>query len=53
MEDYIKAELPKAQMKRVRSPATGWQEVLAGRVDYTLSTLIEPRACSRSTPRSR
>lgn len=24
MEDYIKAELPKAQMKRVESPATGW-----------------------------
>jgi len=33
MEDYIKAELPNAQVRRVESPATGWQEVLAGRVD--------------------
>lgn len=41
MEDYIRAELPNAQMKRVESPGTGWQEVLAGRVDYTVTTLIE------------
>ena len=41
MEDYIRAELPNAQMKRVEAPGTGWQEVLAGRVDYTVTTLIE------------
>ena len=50
MEDYIKAELPKAQMKRVESPATGWQEVLAGRVDYTLSTLIEASGLQQKHP---
>lgn len=41
MEDYIRAELPEAKMNRVESPGTGWQEVLAGRSDYTLTTLIE------------
>lgn len=50
MEDYIKSELPKAQMKRVESPATGWQEVLAGRVDYTLSTLIEASGLQQKHP---
>ncbi|WP_272011310.1 transporter substrate-binding domain-containing protein [Roseovarius sp. ZX-A-9] len=41
MEDYIRAELPNAKMRRVESPGTGWQEVLAGRSDYTVTTLIE------------
>lgn len=41
MEDYIRAELPNAQIRRVESPGTGWQEVLAGRSDYTVTTLIE------------
>ena len=41
MEDYIRAELPEAKMKRVESPGTGWQEVLAGRADYTVTTMIE------------
>lgn len=41
MEDYVRAELPNAQLRRVESPGTGWQEVLAGRSDYTVTTLIE------------
>lgn len=41
MEDYIRAELPKAQVRSVESPGNGWQEVLAGRSDYTVTTLIE------------
>lgn len=44
MEDYIRAELPEAQMRRVEAPGTGWQEVLAGRSDYTVTTLIEASA---------
>ncbi|WP_340109792.1 transporter substrate-binding domain-containing protein [Pikeienuella sp. HZG-20] len=41
MEDYIRAALPNAQMRRVEAPGTGWQEVLAGRSDYTVTTLVE------------
>lgn len=41
MEDYIRAELPNAKMKRVESPGNGWQEVLAGRVDYTVTSMVE------------
>lgn len=41
MEDYIKAELPKANVRAVESPGTGWQEVLAGRSDYTVTTMVE------------
>ena len=50
MEDYIKAELPNAKMQRVESPATGWQEVLAGRVDYTVTTLIEASGLQQKYP---
>ena len=50
MEDYIKAELPNAQVRRVESPATGWQEVLAGRVDYTVTTLIEASGLQQKYP---
>jgi cyclohexadienyl dehydratase len=50
MEDYIKAELPNAQMQRVESPGTGWQEVLAGRVDYTVTTLIEASGLQQKYP---
>lgn len=41
MEDYIRAELPNAQVRSVESPGNGWQEVLAGRSDYTVTTLVE------------
>jgi len=41
MEDYIRAELPNAKIRSVESPGNGWQEVLAGRSDYTVTTLIE------------
>ena len=50
MEDYIKAELPNAKMQRVESPATGWQEVLAGRVDYTVTSLIEGSGLQQKYP---
>lgn len=41
MEDFIRSELPNAKMNRVEAPGTGWQDVLAGRSDYTVTTLIE------------
>ena len=50
MEDYIKAELPRAEMKRIESPATGWQEVLAGRADFTMTTLIEGSGLQQRYP---
>lgn len=46
MEEFIRAELPNAAVRRVEAPGTGWQEVLAGRVDYTVSTMIEASALS-------
>ena len=48
MEDFIKSELPNAQMKSVEAPGSGWQEVLAGRVDYTISTMIEASALQQT-----
>ena len=50
MEDYVKSELPNAEMRRVESPGTGWQEVLAGRVDYTVTTLIEASGLQQKYP---
>jgi cyclohexadienyl dehydratase len=50
MEDYIRAELPDVQMRRVESPGTGWQEVLAGRSDYTVTTLIEASGLQERYP---
>lgn len=50
MEDFIKAELPQAEMRRVEAPGSGWQEVLANRVDYTISTMIEASAIANEHP---
>ncbi len=41
MEQFVVANLPKATPKRVESPARDWQELLAGRVDFTVASLIE------------
>ncbi|WP_442581172.1 transporter substrate-binding domain-containing protein [Mesorhizobium sp. ASY16-5R] len=48
MEDFIRNELPQAQVKSVEAPGSGWQEVLAGRVDYTISTMIEASALQQT-----
>ncbi|MBN9064870.1 MAG: hypothetical protein BGP06_11620 [Rhizobiales bacterium 65-9] len=50
MEDFIRAELPQADMRRVEAPGSGWQEVLANRVDYTISTMIEASAIAKEHP---
>lgn len=39
--DFVKLRLPKASVKEVESPARDWQELLAGRVDVTISSILE------------
>lgn len=39
--DFVKQQLPKAKVKEVESPARDWQELLAGRVDVTISSILE------------
>ncbi|MEM7403896.1 MAG: transporter substrate-binding domain-containing protein [Pseudomonadota bacterium] len=39
--DFVKLRLPKATVKEVESPARDWQELLAGRVDVTISSSLE------------
>ena len=40
-EEQAKAHFPKAQLRSVQAPATGFQEVLAGRADVTITSTIE------------
>jgi len=39
--EFVKTRLPKAKRKEVESPARDWQELLAGRVDVTISSTLE------------
>ena len=39
--DFVKLRLPKASVKEVESPARDWQDLLAGRVDVTISSILE------------
>lgn len=39
--DFVKQHLPRAKVKEVESPARDWQELLAGRVDVTISSILE------------
>ena len=39
--DFVKLRLPKATVKEVESPARDWQDLLAGRVDVTISSILE------------
>ena len=39
--DFVKNRLPKAKRREVESPARDWQELLAGRVDVTISSTLE------------
>jgi len=50
MEQFVQANLPKATPKRVESPARDWQELLAGRVDFTVASLIEGAYLTRQHP---
>ena len=40
-DEQAKRFLPKAEIKAVQSPATGYQEVLSGRADATLTSNVE------------
>ena len=40
-EEQAKRHFPKAEIKSVQTPATGYQEVLAGRADVTITSNIE------------
>lgn len=50
MEQFVQATLPKATPKRVESPARDWQELLAGRVDFTVASLIEGAFLTKQYP---
>jgi cyclohexadienyl dehydratase len=41
MEQFVVSELPKAKVRRVESPVRDFQELLAGRVDVTVTSLVE------------
>jgi cyclohexadienyl dehydratase len=41
MEQFATAELPRATVRRVESPVRDFQELLAGRVDVTITSLVE------------
>lgn len=41
MEQFVQAELPRATVRRVESPVRDFQELIAGRVDVTITSLVE------------
>jgi len=49
-EQFVQATLPKAKAKRVESPARDFQELLAGKVDFTVTSLIEGAALTKQYP---
>ncbi len=50
MEQFVQQSLPKATLRRVESPARDWQELLGGRVDVTMSSLIEAASLTKEYP---
>ena len=38
---FVKLRLPEAKVKEVESPARDWQDLLSGRVDVTISSILE------------
>lgn len=49
-EQFVQQDLPAATPRRVESPARDWQELLAGRVDVTISSLIEAAFLTKEYP---
>jgi len=41
MVPFIQSQLPNATLVQVESPARDWQELLAGRVDATITSIVE------------
>jgi cyclohexadienyl dehydratase len=50
MEQFVQQTLPNATLRRVESPARDWQELLGGRVDATMSSLIEAAFLTKEYP---
>ena len=50
METWAQSALPGATLRRVESPARDWQELLGGRVDATMSSMIEAAFLTREYP---
>ena len=50
MEQFVQGALPKATLRRVESPARDWQELIGGRVDATMSSMIEAAALTKEYP---
>jgi cyclohexadienyl dehydratase len=50
MEQFVQSTLPKSTVRRVESPARDWQELLAGRVDYVVTSLIEGSSLIKQYP---
>jgi cyclohexadienyl dehydratase len=50
MEQFVQQTLPKATLRRVESPARDYQELLGGRVDATMSSMIEAAALTKEYP---
>lgn len=50
MEQFVQSNLPKSGVRRVESPARDWQELLTGRVDYVVASLIEGSSLIKQYP---
>jgi len=50
MEQFVQQSMPKATLRRVESPARDWQELIGGRVDATMSSLIEAASLTKEYP---
>lgn len=50
MEQFVQTNMPKVKVKRVESPARDFQELLAGKVDFTVASLIEGAALMKQYP---
>jgi cyclohexadienyl dehydratase len=50
METFVQQALPNATLRRVESPARDWQELLGGRVDASVTSVIEAAFLTREYP---
>lgn len=47
---FIQSQLPNAKLRQVDSPARDWQELLAGRVDVTITSILEGAGLAQRHP---
>jgi cyclohexadienyl dehydratase len=50
MEQFVQTNMPKAKIRRVESPARDFQELLAGKADFMVASLIEGAALMKQYP---